>query len=340
MPRVSIVVLNYNYGRFLGDCLDSIAAQTFRDFEVILADDGSTDGSLDVARGFEGRLPLRVLTGPNLGVAGNMLRGLAATAGDVLAVTSADDRWLPEHLEIGLRALDEHPEAGLSYSQISVIDADGAPVVAPPSAKRPYVPTGRIDPLELLPHQFITTQAALIRREAYEQAGALDPEIHYLELDLLVRIVERYPVAYTGRTTVEYRRHGSGMSLDHQKALDARLQLYDKYFKPEQAALKAQFAAVAIWRAAFRELVDDPDRAAMRRARANAFAAIRARPSSALSRMHALTALITLLGPAFPPVQRFYVRRLRDSELKVRLQRLLGMGSARRAKLPVPERES
>lgn len=127
MPRVSVLVPNYNYGLFLGECLQSIKEQTFTDYEVIVADDGSTDNSADVIAAYRAFIT-RVVTGPNVGLAKNLARGLEQCRGEMIAFTSADDRWLPNHLAVGVAALDAHPEAALSYSFWQQIDVHSNPL--------------------------------------------------------------------------------------------------------------------------------------------------------------------------------------------------------------------
>jgi glycosyltransferase involved in cell wall biosynthesis len=108
--RVSVVVPLYNKARYVRRCLESVCRQTFRDFEIIVVNDGSTDGSEGVVASVnDPRLILRHQANAGPGAARN--RGLREARGEYVAFLDADDEWLPEYLERSVRALHETPEA-------------------------------------------------------------------------------------------------------------------------------------------------------------------------------------------------------------------------------------
>jgi glycosyltransferase involved in cell wall biosynthesis len=121
---VSVVVTNYNYGRFLRQALDSALAQT-HDAEVVLVDDGSTDDSREILADYDNRV--KVLLQENAGQRAAVNAGIAASSGDVVCLLDADDVFAPEKVE---RVVDSF-EGGLSpclvYHQLQTIDADGRP---------------------------------------------------------------------------------------------------------------------------------------------------------------------------------------------------------------------
>lgn len=104
-PRVSIVVPLYNKGKFVSRALGSVARQTWRDFEAIVVDDGSTDGSGELAAGYPDRR-FRVVRQENAGPGAARNRGIAEAGGELLAFLDADDEWLPEYLEQSVALLD------------------------------------------------------------------------------------------------------------------------------------------------------------------------------------------------------------------------------------------
>lgn len=112
--RVSCIVPVYNGARFLGEGLDSILAQTHRDLEIIVVDDGSTDGSGDVARGFGD--PVTVVRQDNAGPAAARNRGVAEATGDFVAFLDADDLWVETKLERQLARFQARPELGYSVT--------------------------------------------------------------------------------------------------------------------------------------------------------------------------------------------------------------------------------
>ena len=129
-PVVSIIIVNWNGLVHLPDCLDSLAAQTFRDFEVVLVDNGSEDGSVSFVRKrypWVQVVPLQ----ENVGFASGNNRGLEHSKGDYIVTLNNDTRAEPEWLEILVRVADAHPRAGMvgsricSFSEPDIIDSIG-----------------------------------------------------------------------------------------------------------------------------------------------------------------------------------------------------------------------
>lgn len=125
-PTVSILIPCYNCERFLGDTLDAVIAQTFSDWECVVVDDASTDGSAGVIADYATRDPrIRpVLLERNLGAAGARNAGLREIRGEYLAFLDADDHWLPEKLEAQLHHARE-TEAPIVHTSYRFIDEDG-----------------------------------------------------------------------------------------------------------------------------------------------------------------------------------------------------------------------
>ncbi|MCX7800842.1 MAG: glycosyltransferase family 2 protein, partial [Fimbriimonadales bacterium] len=125
MPKVSVLVPSFNHAPFLRTALESALRQTLRDLEVLVLDDGSTDGSLEVASSI--RDPrLRVESNPsNLGTYGTQQRGLEKTDSEFVAILNSDDFWEPGKLELQVRALEERPECPYCYTLGWVADAEG-----------------------------------------------------------------------------------------------------------------------------------------------------------------------------------------------------------------------
>lgn len=119
MPEVSVVIPLYNKGRQVSRCLDSVFAQTFSDFVVVVVDDGSTDdGPRTVADYDDARL--RLVRQDNAGPGAARNRGIRESTAPLVTFLDADDEWLPEFLETAVAKLREHPECGLFSSQLYV----------------------------------------------------------------------------------------------------------------------------------------------------------------------------------------------------------------------------
>lgn len=122
--RISVLLPSFNYASYLPRALNSVLHQTFRDFEIIAADDGSTDGSWEILEQYAVQHPrhLRILRHPqgrNRGIAATYRLAASAATGEMLAFLEADDSWHPECLEKRSAALRQFPEAGVAVSRYS-----------------------------------------------------------------------------------------------------------------------------------------------------------------------------------------------------------------------------
>jgi glycosyltransferase involved in cell wall biosynthesis len=125
MVTVSVVVPTYNMSRYLEECLDSVLEQSFRDFEIIVVDDGSTDGTAEVAARYEGRI--RYERQENRGVAEALNTGIALAKGEYVALLAADDTLCPESLAVRVWLLDRNPNVGMVSGCALMVDAAGEP---------------------------------------------------------------------------------------------------------------------------------------------------------------------------------------------------------------------
>ena len=120
-PRLSVIMPLYNKAPYIQKALESVVSQTYRDFEIIIVDDGSTDCSLSIIQGYARGLRnldfrLHVLSQKNVGVAAARNRGVAESSGEFLCFLDADDWWEPEFLEEMDRLIAEYPDAGIYAS--------------------------------------------------------------------------------------------------------------------------------------------------------------------------------------------------------------------------------
>jgi glycosyltransferase involved in cell wall biosynthesis len=196
---VSVIVPVYNGERFLAEALDSVFAQTYRPLEVIVVDDGSTDGSAALAAGY----PLdRFVEQANEGPASARNRGLEAATGDLIAFVDADDVAPPTKIESQAAYLADHPEVGYVLGRHEVV-LDG--VEAPPWLVRDPV-YGDLDG--------IPSASAVFRADVLRLVGGFDASYRYGEFaDLFVRLraagVER---AILDEIVLKRRLHGDNLN--------------------------------------------------------------------------------------------------------------------------------
>ena len=198
---VSIATPVHNTARFLPAALDSLLAQDHPHWECLVWDDGSTDGSGEIAAGYAARDPrFRVLgNGQRNGVGVALASALDEARGDYVGVLDADDALTPDALSTMLGFLRERPQVGMAYSQYVEIDEDGNEIGAGRSFSTPYSP-------QQLLVEFMTQHFRLARIEAYRAVGGFDRGMAVsADYDFCLRISERYPIEHVPRSLYRYR---------------------------------------------------------------------------------------------------------------------------------------
>ncbi|ARN80811.1 glycosyltransferase family 2 protein [Methylocystis bryophila] len=123
MPKVSVIIPLYQSERYICETIRTVQAQTFKDFEIVVVDDGSSDRGPALAEG-TGEPRLRVVHQENRGLSGARNGGIAHAKGQYLAFLDADDRWTPEKLQRHVEQLDSEPMIGVSFSASALMDDD------------------------------------------------------------------------------------------------------------------------------------------------------------------------------------------------------------------------
>ncbi len=124
-PKVSVVMPVFNVETFVADCIDSVLAQSFADFELIIVNDCSTDNSLQICQRFDDPRLRIVNHEVNRGLAGARNTGIAHASGDFIAFIDSDDMWHRQKLEFHVFHLSSHPHVGLSFSRSEFMEANG-----------------------------------------------------------------------------------------------------------------------------------------------------------------------------------------------------------------------
>src|SRR5436309_555737 len=124
-PAVSVVIATYNYAHFLGQAIDSALAQTFRDFEIIVIDDASTDDTPEVMGSYAGRGRVRYYRIDHSGATRAKNEGMRRARGRYVALLDSDDLWHPEKLERQLELFRQAPDLGVVYTRRQIIDPAG-----------------------------------------------------------------------------------------------------------------------------------------------------------------------------------------------------------------------
>lgn len=231
MARVSVIMPAYNAAAYLAEALDSVLSQTFADWEILIGDGGSTDGTAAIVEERRRTLGdrLRFFSRPNLGIAAARNLAIRESTGELLAFLDADDVWLPQRLERGIAALDAQPEVGLLHSRVRRMDRQGRPLAPPPELPLKYV-SGRIAGHLYTRRSHILTLTVLLRRACVDRAGLFDEQTPLTEdRDMWFRVAREYPVAYIDEVLALYRMTGASHSSNLERAKNGQLRFLEKH---------------------------------------------------------------------------------------------------------------
>jgi glycosyltransferase involved in cell wall biosynthesis len=228
MTTVSVVVPIFNAGRFLREAVEGVLQQTYRDWELFLVDDESSDGSIQLAAEYAERFgpKVRHLFHPdrgNRGPAATRNRGVEEARGKYVAFLDADDVWLPDKLALQVRLLEQHPDVGLLYTKVLSVDENTKELT------RPLQPTGPLswfvgevgsgtagqpyDAYEAIlsfnGRVYVPTSTAIVSRRLLDDIGGFPVGCKHFVEDRITwtRIAKRAPLFFDPKVTAFYRVH-------------------------------------------------------------------------------------------------------------------------------------
>ena len=240
MPAVSVIVPTYNHGRFLRTAIESVLNQTYRDLELIIVDDGSTDDTPQIVKRFQGPILYHRKAHEERAIARNT--GIQMAKGQYIALIDSDDVWKPNRLERGVRLLENRTDVGLVHGEVEMIDSSGRLLLDE---------TRRIQKLyererrggstyeELLKSYALFSSTVLFRKNSFDRVGFYNQKFPpredydwYLRFALSgkIHILESPPVAsYRIQSKSESYRNGhSKMAKLYINILESQLSEIEK----------------------------------------------------------------------------------------------------------------
>lgn len=213
-PLISVVLVVRNVERFLAESIESILAQTFRNFEFVIVDFGSTDKSKSIISGYavkDSRIKFHEI--PDCGLAQARNAGCSLTHGRYIALMDADDVSLPERLRWEVEFMEEHPKVGVVGGAVVWVDAAGTSLVT-----WGYPLENAELQTALLEYCPLWQPSVLMRREAFALVGGYRTSFAQAEdYDLWLRISEHFQVANLKQVVLKYRIHPHQVSLRQRK---------------------------------------------------------------------------------------------------------------------------
>ena len=234
-PKVSICIPNYNYARFIGDAIQSALEQTYKNFELIIVDNCSTDNSEEVIKSFSDPRIRFYKNDRTIHGIRNWNRCLSLAHGEYITLLHADDKLTPNSIEKRVEILDRNPNVGLVYSACTIIDGKGTvtgefrPYDRDYIINEDYIKSGEDEFKRLVFRDYIPVPTVMVRKECYDVLGDFSEEYSYCpDWGMWLRIALNYDVSFISEPLGYYRIHGAADSDSY--LLDRRMDIgMDRY---------------------------------------------------------------------------------------------------------------
>ncbi len=220
---ISVLIPTYNNARFVGEAIQSVLNQTYKNYEIIVIDDGSTDNTGDIVARFNKRV--KYIKQQNMGLSGARNTGILHAKGEFFAFLDSDDLWTPLFLAASIAKIQEDKSVGLTYSWWDYIDENG--IKLPEQGK--YIQRGNIFHELVISNRFPTI-SVLVRKRCLDEIGFFDESLTALEdWDLWLRTAEKgWLFENIPQVLAHYRRHSNNMTLDINRMERNQLKVLNK----------------------------------------------------------------------------------------------------------------
>jgi len=219
-PLVTVYVVNHNYGRYIEQAVDSVLQQSMQDFELIIIDDGSSDGSREIIERYAGNAKVLTILQHNKGL--NVTNNIAmrAASGKYIVRLDADDYFDDNALQILSSALERNPDVGMVFPDYFEVDVDGN--------IQEMVRRHNFDEVTVF-DQPAHGACTMIRTECLKGLGGYDEEYRCQDgFDLWVRLIGKHKVKNVNLPMFYYRQHGASLTRNEERLLSTRNRILEK----------------------------------------------------------------------------------------------------------------
>jgi len=227
MSKVSVIIPTYNYGHYIEEAIDSVLAQTYKDYEIIVVDDGSTDNTEEVVSKYGPKI--KYIYQENQGLSAARNTGIKKSNGEYIAILDSDDLWFPWKLEKQMKLFEANSVLGLVYSDGFAFSEKGVFDDFLFGENTNFY-RGRVFD-KLLLNNFISCPSALVKRDCFNKVGLFDTSLDACEdWDMWLRISLYYEIDYVNEPLVKHREHKGSMHTKAEMMEEAALKVLNKIF--------------------------------------------------------------------------------------------------------------
>jgi len=228
--RVSVILPCYNGARWIGQAIESVLAQTYKDFELLIIDDGSKDNSKEIVASYLCDERMRYIRQENRGFSAAVNRGIKESNGGLIGFIGQDDLWMPNKLELQVNYLSEHRDVDLVHSNYCSIDSEGR-IIGVRDIKIPQVSSKKKVVEHLFLNNFIGFETVLVKRKCFNEVGFFDERmVGFSDHDMWLRLAGSFNIGYLDLPLVKKRQHEFQLSKVRVEAV-----LKDKFLMVKKA---------------------------------------------------------------------------------------------------------
>jgi glycosyltransferase involved in cell wall biosynthesis len=223
MPTVSVIIHTFNNEKFIAETVESVLRQTYNDYEIVVVDDGSEDGTRDALLPY--MQEIRYHYKENGGIASAKNAGISLSNSEFIAFLDHDDLWVPDKLKIQMEHFNSNPQIGLVYAKYTSFRNDKELRTKPEKGYSGWIFK------ELLSKSFIQTSTVVVKRECLDAVGPYDESFTLGdEYDMFLRVAKRFQCGFVDKELTRYRVHDRNASKDDLLFDKENLRVFKKVY--------------------------------------------------------------------------------------------------------------
>ena len=252
MAKISIIIPTYNSAQYICEAIESVLNQTYKDFEIIVVDDGSTDNTKEVIKPYLNKI--KYIYQQNSGPSAARNRGIKEAKGEYIAFLDADDIWLPQKLELQIKFMETYPNLGLTFADVCFFRKERRII------KKTFLKDKKVFKnlhtqstsffekifLEkifnaLIEENFVPTSTVVAKMECFNKVDFFDETLFSVEdRDMWLRIALFYDIGFINFPLVLKRFHETNISANQELALKSRLKVMKKFLNYSNLPIKSK----------------------------------------------------------------------------------------------------